>query len=140
MLPVLKLYEGFTFGKYAKVTALNGFAKSDCPIMIIHSSDDEVVTMTYGYDEYYAKFKDNERFTFVHFEDKGHNDILNDKNNTYNDELNNQIYKWRDGLDFDYTKPENKEYYAKLKADFLHKHIDRKNGLVGLTKNSLMIF
>ena len=32
------------------------------------------------------------------------------------------------------------EYYAKLKADFLHKHLDRKNGLVGLTKNSLMIF
>lgn len=126
MLPVLKLYERFAYGKYAKATALEGFTKSDCPVMILHSRDDEVVPMSYGYDEYYAKFKDNQRFTFVAFQDKGHNDILIDKNNTYNAELNDLIYKWRDGLDFDYTKPENKERYAKLKADFIHQHLDRE--------------
>lgn len=71
-LPYLKLYERWVFGKDYKLNAIDGFNSSKCNVLIIHSSDDNVIDMDYGYNKYYELYKDNPRFKFIKYENKGH--------------------------------------------------------------------
>ncbi len=75
MLPFVNSYEEIMFGKYAKSTAMDGFAKSNAGAYIVHSADDKTVPIKYGYDVYYEKYASNDRFVFKKYEDKGHNEI-----------------------------------------------------------------
>lgn len=77
LMPVIKVYERAKYGDYATNSALIGFASTDAEIMVVHSSDDNIVPIEYGYDIYYDAFKDDPRFTFVRLEGKGHNQFLN---------------------------------------------------------------
>lgn len=79
MLPFAKLHEWIKYGNYASNTSLDGFSNSNAAVMIVHSSDDDVVPIQYGYDKYYEKYKDNPRFKFVRLEYAGHN-YLSPKN------------------------------------------------------------
>ena len=88
MTPCVRIYEIFKFGKYATNTAMDAFEATDANIMCVHSEDDNVILIGYGYDKYYEKYKDDPRFTFVHFDNKGHNSIFNDIGDTYVDEMN----------------------------------------------------
>lgn len=81
LMPVIKVYERAKYGGYATNSALTGFASTDAEIMIVHSSDDNIVPIEYGYDIYYDAFKDDPRFTFIRLEGKGHNLFLNVNNN-----------------------------------------------------------
>ncbi len=81
LMPVIKIYERTKYGEYATNSALDGFASTEAEIMVVHSSDDNIVPIEYGYDIYYEVYKDDPRFTFVRLEDKGHNMFLNVKNN-----------------------------------------------------------
>ena len=75
-------------------------------------------------EERIKKYKDDPRFTFVRFEDKGHNDILNDPEDTYKDEFNAEFDQWLETLDYDYEAEENKERFVKDKADYITEHLD----------------
>ena len=123
ILPFVKLHERMKYGGYASNTAMDGFSESDAAIMILHSLDDEVVPAKYGYDIYYEKYKDDSRFRFIHFQDKGHN-YFNDE--TYRDEFNAEFDKWLETLDYDYNVSENKERFSKDRADYIHKNLDRE--------------
>ncbi len=122
MLPFVRLHELIKYGGYALNTAMAGFAKSTAPVMILHSADDEVVPPQYGYDIYYEKYKDDSRFRFILFEDKGHN-YFNVE--TYKDTFNAEFDKWLETLDYDYKAAENKDRFSKEKADYIHEHFDR---------------
>ena len=82
LMPVIKTYERAKYGEYATNSALIGFASTDAEIMVVHSSDDNIVPIEYGYDIYYEAFKDDPRFTFIRLEGKGHNQFLNVNHNT----------------------------------------------------------
>ena len=110
--------------KYASNTAIDGFEATDAPIMIVHSADDNVIGIEYGLDKYYKKYKNDPRFTFLRFEDRGHNDIFNDQANTYADEFNAEFDKWIETLDYDYKSEKNKERFMYDKADYINKHLD----------------
>ncbi len=124
MTPFVKIYERFKYGKYAKNTAMDGFESTEAPVMIVHSADDDVIGIGYGYDKYYKKYKDDDRFTFVRFENKGHNDILNDPEDTYKDEFNAKFDQWLETLDYDYKAEENKERFTQEKAEYITKNLD----------------
>ena len=124
MTPFIKIYERIKYGKYAKNTAMDGFASSDASVMVVHSADDNVIEIGYGYDKYYKKYKDDARFTFVRFEDKGHNDILNDPKDTYKDEFNAGFDRWLKTLDYDYKAEENKDRFIQEKAEYITKNLD----------------
>ena len=81
LMPVIKVYERAKYGDYATNSALIGFASTDAEIMVVHSSDDNIVPIEYGYDIYYDAFKDDPRFTFIRLDGKGHNQFLNVDNN-----------------------------------------------------------
>ena len=74
----MKLHERIKYGNYASNTALDGFSATTAAVMVVHSSDDNVVPTEYGYDIYYEKYKDDPRFSFIRLEDKGHNYVYDD--------------------------------------------------------------
>jgi len=123
MLPFANLHELIKYGDYATNTSLDGFAESDAAVMIVHSADDDVVPIRYGYDKYYEKYKDDPRFEFVRLENAGHNCLML---SDYSDEFNKEFKKWGESLDYDYKADENKERFIKDKADYIHKHLNRE--------------
>lgn len=127
MMPFVKIHEWMNFGKYATNTAMDGFKSSDAKILVAHSEDDKTVPIQYGYDLFYKKYKDNPRFTFLLFKNKGHSDFFVDGNNTYKDEFNAKFNKWTSTLDYDYKSEENKERFMKEKAEFIKDNLDRKS-------------
>ncbi|MCI1723427.1 MAG: alpha/beta hydrolase [Lachnospiraceae bacterium] len=60
------------FEKYSGCTAMSGFARTKAGIMIIHSADDRNVPASAGYDLYYKKYKDDDRFLFRKYKSRGH--------------------------------------------------------------------
>ena len=126
MTPFIRIHEYFKYGKYAKNTAMDGFDATDANIMIVHSADDDVIGIEYGLDKYYEKYKDNSRFTFIRFEDRGHNEVFNDPNNTYKDDFDAKLDSWIETLDYDYKAEENKERFSKDKADYITENLDHE--------------
>lgn len=124
MTPFIRIYERFKYGEYATNTAMDGFDSTDASVMIVHSEDDDTIGIEYGLDKYYEKYKDNPRFTFIRFKDKGHNGILNDPANTYKEDFNSEFDKWLETLDYDYEAKENKERFSEDRADYIIEHID----------------
>ena len=125
MTPFIKLHERFKYGKYASSTAMDGFEHTDASILILHSADDDVIGIEYGYDKYYEKYKDNPRFTFIRFDNRGHNEVFNDPDNTYSDELDAAFGKWLDTLDYDYKSEENQARFQEDKAAYITENLDR---------------
>ena len=124
MTPFIRIYERFKYGKYAANTAMDGFDASDASVMIVHSADDDVIEIGYGCDKYYPKYKDDPRFTFMRFEDRGHNEIFNDPDNTYKDEFNAGFDSWLETLDYDYKAAENKDRFIMDKAEYITLNLD----------------
>lgn len=124
MTPFIKIHECFKYGKYASNTAMNGFENTDASILVLHSADDNVIGIEYGYDKYYEKYKDDPRFTFIRFEDRGHNEVFNNPDNTYKDEFNAEFDKWLESLDYDYKAEENKERFKEDKAKYTTENLD----------------
>lgn len=77
LTPFVATYEFFKYGKYAFSSSLKGFEKSDCGVMIIHSEDDTIVPIKYGYDLYYEKHNNNKNFEFYKYTDRGHSIFSN---------------------------------------------------------------
>lgn len=124
MTPFIRIHELIKYGKYASNTAMDGFDSTDAAIMIVHSADDGVIGIEYGCDKYYEKYKDDSRFTFIRFEDRGHNDVFNDPANTYKDEFNAEFGKWLETLDYDYKAKENSERFIEDKARYITENLD----------------
>ena len=124
MTPFIRIYEWFKYGRYAASTAMDGFDNSSASVMIVHSADDDVIGIEYGCDKYYDKYKDDPRFTFIRFEDRGHNEVFNDPENTYKDEFNAQFDPWVKTLDYDYSAVENRERFIEDKAKYITENLD----------------
>ncbi len=124
IMPFVKLHEFIKFGKYATNTSVDGFESSDAAVLVLHSEDDSVVPIEYGYDIYEEKFNDNPRFKFIHFEDHGHNYVYHDT--SYIEEFNTEFDKWLETLDYDYNAEENKERFTKDKMDYRNENLDRE--------------
>ncbi len=122
MLPFVKLHERMKYSGYASNTAMDGFSKSNAAVLVVHSFDDEVVPVEYGYEIYYEKYKDDSRFRFLSFENEGHNYFNDD---TYREEFNAEFDKWLETLDYDYTTKENKERFSEDKAEYIYRNLDR---------------
>lgn len=76
LLPYLSVYEYFKFGKYSNYTCCEGFRKSDCGVMILHSSDDTVVDDSVCCEVYRDEFDGDDRFCFIEFDDRGHSELF----------------------------------------------------------------
>lgn len=122
MMPFIRLHEKIHFGKYADASALDGFAASKAAVMVVYSADDDVVPIETGYDLFYEKYGSDPRFTFVRFENRGHNYVYDD--HTYINEFNAEYDEWFKALDYDHA--ENPDRFAADRAEFFSAHLDRE--------------
>ncbi len=90
LIPFASLHEYLKYGKYAFFTALDGFEKSDCRVMVVHGAMDRTVPIEAGYEAYYEKYGSDERFVFVKYENRNH-DLLDVRKNKRDFELMDKI-------------------------------------------------
>ena len=116
----LDAYEKLKFGKeYADMSATRAMQNCDTGVMIIHGGQDATVPAEYGYDKMYEVFGDNDRFEFVFYEDRGHDNIFySDESAEYREQLNADYKR--------YVEENGKKYNAETKAEFMNEHLDKK--------------
>ena len=120
LLPYLKIYERFKFGtKFADISAIDGFANTNASIMIVHSMDDATVPTRFGYDKFYEEYKDNERFKFILYEDRGHTYLMYSAEALeYSEKLYAEYEK--------YLTTIGKNDTNEVKAEFMSAHLDKE--------------
>ncbi len=77
LLPFASVHEYLMYGDYAFSTAMKGFSKSDCPVMIVHGEKDDTIPIAYGYETYFEKYGTDNRFVFKCYTDRDHNLLHN---------------------------------------------------------------
>ena len=119
LLPYVNLYEKIKFGKeYVSISAISGFENTTANVMIVHSKDDTTVPTKYGYDKFYERFANDDRFEFVLYEDKGHNDLFYAKS----------VFEYRNRINEEYrlyVEAHGGEYNADIQAEFMSANLDK---------------
>lgn len=72
LVPYLNLYEYYLFGENTNLNGVDGLLSTDAKVLMLHSKDDVIVRHDTNFLHYKKYFEDNERFTFVEYEDAGH--------------------------------------------------------------------
>ena len=99
VLPYFEDYEKKTFGDYASMSVLESLAETKANVMMLHSTDDDMIPIEKSYDRYHEKFSADERFTFIRFEDRGHNYIFcSEASMDYRIEYNAAGDKWLESI------------------------------------------
>ena len=120
VLPYFEEYEKETFGDYASMSLLESFDTTDAKIMILHSADDDMIPIEISFDRYYKKYANNDRFTFIRFEDRGHNyPFCSEARREYIKEYN---------LAADAYHEEVGEMTEEMRATYYNEHFDKHKG------------
>ena len=118
-MPIFEDLEKDKFGDFATMNVLESLERSTADVLIYHSADDDLIPIELSYDKYYEKFADNERFTFVRFEDRGHNYIFNSAESLeYREKVNADYKKYVESIGEENVTPE-------IRLDFIKKNVDR---------------
>lgn len=113
--PFISFYEFIKFGKYSNYNSLSGYEKSNAEIIIMHSEDDNTISYANSYKKYYDKFKDNNRFHFISFKDRGHNYLLRSEEAfSYADEFNEKFKELYDQYSGSIPETEIEAIYSNL--------------------------
>lgn len=119
LMPYFSLYEKFKFGQYSSLSALDGLKNSDAGVMIMYSEDDEMISQEKSYGIFYDIYKDDSRFKFFKYEDRGHSYIFyTDNARKYLDNFNLEFEKYIKSLDTGFS-PE-------IKLEYLNKNLQKE--------------
>lgn len=92
LVPYLTLYEKYLFGEYADLNGVEGLKNTNAPVLMIHSKDDIIVSYNSNFEKYKEEFSNDDRFTFLEFEDAGHKLTINkDSYNRIHDIMHHQV-------------------------------------------------
>lgn len=113
MMPFLNLYERMKFGKYASYTCMDGFERADAGVLIMQSEDDEMIPYEDSYQVFYNQYKDNDRFVFISYPDRGHNyPYYSEEAKEYRAKFNADFKIFYENLGTEMTEEIRKEYFA----------------------------
>lgn len=119
-MPYISSYERIKLGKYASYNCMAGFENSDAGVMIIHSTDDEMISPEVSFDVFEENYKNDTRFRFKRFENRGHSYIYySDKAHEYIDTFNATFDQYVSSLDTELT--------AEIKEAYLKENLDKKS-------------
>lgn len=119
LLPYVLFYEKINFGKYASYSCISGFENTDAGVMVIHSEDDKMISQEKGFDVFYNLYKNNPRFNFIKYNNRGHNYVYySDKSREYQEEFNKKFDQYLDSIGGELT--------AELKASYFSNNLDKK--------------
>jgi len=120
LLPYISLYEKVKFGKYSSYNCISGFENTDTGVMIIHSTDDVMISQEKSFDVFYEIYKNDPRFNFVKYDDRGHDSVYYSvKSREYKDEFNKGFDEYLNSLDEEFTE--------KIKESYLNDNLDKKS-------------
>lgn len=112
MMPTLNGYDEKLFGKYAQLSVMRGFEATTADIMVLHSVDDAVIPIEQSYDVFYEEYKDEPRFTFIRYENRGHDNVYNDESIfEYKKAFNAAAAEFNANYDGDMTEEVRAEYF-----------------------------
>lgn len=118
LMPFVSMVERSKFGRYASYSSIDGIEASNANIMIVHSADDEMISYENQYKMLYNLYKDNPRFSFVGYENRGHNFVFcSDNARDYIDQLNIEFAAFVNSLDVELT--------AEIKTEYMNEHLDK---------------
>ena len=118
LMPYASILERFKFGNYASYNCVEGFETSAAKVMMIHSADDNMISFKNQFQMFYDKYQNNPRFTFISYEDRGHNYVYySDKARQYQTQLNNQFAQYIETL--------NTELTAEIKTAYMNENLDK---------------
>ncbi len=113
-------YEKKNFGEYATMSVLDSLDATDAQVMIVHSVDDEMIPFEISYARYYEKYADDERFTFVRYEDRGHNYLFcSDARREYVEEYNVAAAEYKERVG---------EITEEMRAAYYEEYFDKHKG------------
>lgn len=119
LLPYFSLYERFKFGEYASYNCIDGFENTDAGVMIIHSADDEMISQKMSYDVFWDIYENKPRFSFVKYENRGHNYVYySNTSRDYKDEFNEKFDQYLNTLDGELT--------AEIKESYFNDNLEKK--------------
>lgn len=119
LLPYISFYERMNFGKYASYDCISGFENTDAGVMIIHSEDDKMISKEISFDVFYNRYKNNARFNFIKYDNRGHNYVYySDTSREYQEEFNGKFEQYLDSLDEEFT--------AEIKTSYLNENLNKK--------------
>lgn len=118
ILPYMLDIEKEKFGEYASASCTEGFESSEARVMLIHSSDDEMIPYGDSFGVFQEKFGGNPRFEFVSLENRGHNYIW------YADSVTE--YREIFNSEFDEYMESAGGFTPEHKAEYLKEHLDKK--------------
>ena len=123
MIPFVSNKEQQMFGRYADSSAMKAFANSTSGVFIIQSYDDPVVLYESGYKFYYDTYKNDPRFKFILYENRGHNTVYFDESSIkYTKNLNE---KWDAFCKNNPTELEKEEFLKKnINRDIWNDRLD----------------
>ena len=140
VLPIFEKYEKKTFGEYASMSILDSLETCEVPVLFVHSEDDEMIPISISFDRYYGKFADTSRFSFVRFEDRGHNYIF------CSEERRNYVIEYNKGGDA-YKESMGGTLTEEQAVVYIEEHFDKHRGyeldaelmaqMLGLYNNSI---
>lgn len=112
MVPYVQAYEWIKYGKYALTSANDGFtAAENAKIMIVHSTDDETVFQSNGYDLFMEEHGNNDRVKFILYENRGHNDLFySDETIEYRDRIDDEFDEYVEANGLEDTDEVHAEY------------------------------
>lgn len=128
VIHALDTYDAYKWGQWGESTAVKALSKTNAKVMIVHSLDDRTVPISCGYDVYYKEFKDNPRFTFIRYRNKGHGTVY----------MSKEGKKYFDSYIKGYKKYSKAKGVTKEEKDqYIITHLDRQKWL-NLLDESLM--
>jgi len=123
VLPIFEDYEKETFGEYASMNVLDGLGATDAKVMILHSTDDDMIPIENSYERYYEKYSADGRFTFIRFEDRGHNYVFCSENSAvYKEEYNAAAAEWLESIGGSENLTEE------MRAEYYEENFDKHRG------------
>ncbi len=73
VLEDMEKLEAEKFGEYASLSCSESLGKTSAGIMILHSTDDDMIPKAISYDVLFEKYGSDPRFEFLEFANRGHN-------------------------------------------------------------------
>lgn len=116
-LPIFEKYEKKTFGDYASMSILDSLEATEVPVLFVHSEDDEMIPIEISFDRYYEQYAENDRFTFIRYEDRGHNYVFcSDARKAYAEEYNAAANAYVESVG---------ELTEEMRAAYYKEHLDK---------------
>lgn len=109
-VPFLRVFDYINEKSY---NACDGILNTDADVLIMHSKDDCVVPFEDSYTLFQEKAKGNNKISFIHYDNKGHDIIKSDASVQYNEQMDADLQEYAKAYDDEMTEDLWKDFLSR---------------------------